>query len=238
MSYSEILQLVERTIQDKGDSANEDVRTLLSLYATTLRRNIVPDVSNDVHQLARKIYRKHKQAIDLIIEHRERYEPDYVTEGFRMVRDAVRERREEWRESTCNHPYARFVSAEWSQYEELLKVDGWPGQMLLFQVRATNRRAELSLFLSWRGNENLRRKIFDRLNAEPELFVGDFPSFTDDSIGMSIGNILKESDYADWWDEEKTRETIAGRLDEFARGQFPEINRVIVECLEDYRAGK
>ena len=70
--------LVERTIQDKGDSTNEDVRTLLRLYATTLRRNIVPDVSNDVHQLARKIYRKHKQAIDLIIEHRERYEPNYA----------------------------------------------------------------------------------------------------------------------------------------------------------------
>ena len=41
---------------------------MLRQYAVTLRRNIVPEISNDAHALARKIYRKHKQAIDLIIE--------------------------------------------------------------------------------------------------------------------------------------------------------------------------
>ncbi len=82
----------------------------------------MPEVIDDVHRLARQIYRNHKQAIDLIIEYRERYEPDYPGEGYGMVRDAVRDR-PEWRESTCNRNYARFVAAEWADREEL-KVDG------------------------------------------------------------------------------------------------------------------
>ena len=117
MTYKDILRLVEKTVEEKSDSIHEDVKALLRQYATTLRRNIVPEVSDDVHQLARQIYRKHKQAIDLIIEHRERYEPNYVTEAFRMVRDAVGER-PEWRESRIDRPYARFVAAEWFDEEE------------------------------------------------------------------------------------------------------------------------
>lgn len=81
MSYADILRLVEGTVAAAGDAANYDVLAFLRQYAITLRRNIVPEVSNDVHKLARRIYRKHKRAIDLIIEHRERYEPNYVTEG-------------------------------------------------------------------------------------------------------------------------------------------------------------
>ena len=149
MTYRDILRLVERTIEEKSESIHADVKALLRQYATTLRRNIVPDVSDDVHQLARQIYRKHKQAIDLIIEHRERYEPNYVTEAFRMVRDVVGER-PEWRESRIDRPYARFVAAEWFDEEEF-GVDGWPYHLLQFQVHATSRHTTLSLYLNWQG---------------------------------------------------------------------------------------
>ena len=232
MTYTDILRLVERTLEEGCCSVNEDVKTLLRQYATTLRRNIVPEVSEDVHRLARAIYRKHKQAIDLIIEHRDRYEPNYVTEGFRMVRDAVGER-PEWRESRCNRPYARFVSADWSNNEEL-GVDGWPDHLLQFQVQVTNHGAELSLFLSWHGNGELKKKIYDGLNAHPELFSGEFPGYADDYITLRVGNILEGLDYENWWDEERTREIISRRLDEFAHGNFPQINRIVMECLEQY----
>ena len=231
MAYTDILRLVERTIQEKSDCVKEDVRALLRQYATTLRRNIVPEVSDDVHRLARRIYRKHKQAIDLMIEHRDRYEPNYVTEGFRMVRDAVGER-PEWKESRCNHPYARFVSVDWNMYKEL-EVDGWPDYLVQFQVQVTNHWAELSLFLAWQGNEELKRRILDGLKPNTDLFAGEVPSYSDDYIALRIGNILEESDYKSWWDEERTRETISHRLGEFAHGRFREINRIVIESLEN-----
>ena len=235
LTYTDVLRLVERTILEKGDCAKEDVNTMLRQYVTTLRRNIVPEVNDDVHRLARRIYRKHKQAIDLIIEHRDRYEPNYVTEGFRMVRDVVGER-PEWKESRCNHPYARFMAVEWNNYKEL-EVDGWPDYLVQFQVQATNHWAELSLFLAWHGNVELKKRILAGLKANSGLFAGEVPSYSDDYIAVRVGYILEESDYKNWWDEERTRETISNRLGGFAHGRFHAINKIVIECLENYRAG-
>ena len=233
MTYKDILGLVEQTLQERGEKVHEDVRALLRQYATTLRRNIVPEVSDEVHRLARQIYRKHKQAIDLIIQHRERYEPNYVTEGFRMVRDAVGER-PEWRESRINHPYARFVAAEWADIEEFEK-DGWPDYILQFQVHVSNRGAVLSLFLDWRDNGDIKKNIFEQLGGHSELFTGEFPVYVDDYITLNICNILEETDYETWWDEDKTRETISSRLKEFAQSQFPTINSIVMDCLNQHR---
>ena len=133
MSYKEVLRLVERTTKEQDKSANADVAAVLRQYAVTLRRNIVPEVSNDAHSLARKIYRKHKQAIDLIVEHRDRYVPNYPNEGFRMVREAIA-KHPEWKEGTCNKRYARFISADWDKYIDILK--GGPLAPPLLTVRS------------------------------------------------------------------------------------------------------
>ena len=235
MSYTDVLRLVEGIIEAEGGSANEDVMAFLRQYAITLRRNIVPEVSNDVHELARRIYRKHKRAIDLIIEHRERYEPNYVTEGFRMIRDAVG-RQLLWKESTSNHPYARFVSAEWEKYEEELRLESWPYTLLQFEVQVTDRWATLTLFMAPSENEPLRRRIFDRIRDYMDTVHSAQPTYTERYVRLhTVGNILEGSDYESWWDEESIRDTIGGRLDDFAQGQFPEINRIIVACLEEYR---
>jgi hypothetical protein len=236
MSYTDVLRLVEGAIAAEGNAANEDVMAFLRQYAITLRRNIVPEVSNDVHELARRIYRKHKRAIDLIIEHQERYEPNYVTEGFRMIRDAIG-RQAIWKESTTNHPYVRFVSAEWEKYEEELSLAGWPYTLLQFQVQVTDRRATLTLFWAPGENEALRRKMFDRVRDYLDTVHSAQPTYTEGYVRLhTVGKILEESDYENWWDEESTGDTIRDRLDGFAQGEFPEINRIILECLEEYRS--
>ena len=235
MSYTDILRLVEETMAAAGNGANEDVLALLGQYAITLRRNIVPEVSNDVHELARRIYRKRKRAIDLIIEHRERYEPNYVTEGFRMIRDAI-SRQPLWRDTTSNHPYAQFMAADWEEFDEL-KLDGWPYALLLFEVQVTERRATLALFMAPGEDEALRSSIFHRVRDYLETVHADQPAYTEDYVRLyTFGDILEEADYDSRWDEERTGEIIDGRLADFARGQFAEIDLIVVECLENYRA--
>ena len=236
MSYTNVLRLVEGIIEPGGQTANEDVMALLRQYAITLRRNIVPEVSNDVHELARRIYRKHKQAIDLIIEHRERYEPNYVTEVFRMIRDAIHWQ-PRWKDTTSNHPYARFISAEWEKYEEELRLESWPYTLLLFEAQVLERRATLTFFMAPGENEGLRRKIFDGVRDYLHARDAAQPTYTEGYLRLhTMGNILEESDYQNWWDEKSIRDTIRGCLDTFAREQFPELNQIILECLEEYRA--
>ena len=235
MSYADILGLVEETMAAAGDTANGDVLALLRQYAITLRRNIVPEVSNDVHELARRIYRKHKRAIDLIIEHQERYEPNYVTEGFRMIRDAIGNQ-PLWKDTTSNHPYARFIAADWAEFEEL-KLDDWPYSPLLFEIQVTERWARLTLFMAPGEDEALRRGIFHRVKGYLDTFHAEQPTYTEGYVRLhTVGDILEEADYDSWWDEERTREVIDGRLGDFARCQFAEMDRIVVECLEEHRA--
>ena len=234
ISYTDILRLVEGTMAAAGDGANEDVLAFLGQYAITLRRNIVPEVSNDVHELARRIYRKHKRAIDLIIEHRERYEPNYVTEGFRMIRDAIGGQ-PLWKDTTSNHPYARFMAADWEEFDEL-KLDGWPYALLLFEIQVTERRATLTLLVAPGEDEELRSSIFHRVKDYLGTVHADQPAYTEDYVRLpTFGDILEPEDYDTWWDEERTAEIVAGRLAEFAKGEFAEIDRIVVECLDKRR---
>ena len=235
MSYTDVLRLVEGTIAANGDLANEDVMAFLRQYTITLRRNIVPEVSNDVHELARRIYLKHKRAIDLIIEYRERYEPNYVTEGFRMIREGIGQH-PLWREARCDRPYARFVPPDWDEYEEL-RLDDWPYSLLLFEVRVTDRWAECFLTLCRGGDESLRQVIFERVRDHLEVFNCEQAVYADQAVRLhTMGNILEGGDYENWWDTGRIRDTIRARLDEFSQGEFSEINRIILECLEEYRS--
>lgn len=238
MSYRDILELVEGTIGHRRNAAHEDVAAFLRQYAITLRRNIVPDVSNDVHQLARRIYRKHQAAIDLIIEHRDRYRPNYVAEGTRMLREAFedRNRKRIWRRGTCNQPYFRFMSENWARYE-CLKLTEWPHSPLLFEIHVTANATTLGLYLVPVGEEALRRKVFDCVTENPTAFQCQETEFQDGWITLhQADDILTSSDYEHWWDEETIRETISRRLDEFADTEFPRIDHVISDCLGEYEA--
>lgn len=236
--YSRISQIIRRTIEEKGDSVHPDVAAMLRQYGITLRRNIVPDISDDVHELARMIYRKHKRAIDLIIEHRDQYEPNYVREGYHMVGKAIGAHTE-WVKGTCNLPYYRFVSADWDGYEEL-KTGSWPHRLLQFDVHVTSDGADMFLLFAKRGAESLKKKLFDRLTADPWVFEDSLPGYAeDDYISLPLGeSILESSDYDHWWDEERIRQTISDRLEEFAQNQFPEVNKTVLNCLDEYRSEK
>ena len=238
IDYSRISRILHRTIEEKGASVHQDVAAALRQYGITLRRNIVPEVSDDVHKLACKIYRKHKRAIDLIIDHRDRYEPNYLTEGFHMVLDEV-SKHKKWKKGTSNRPYARFVSTDWDRYEAL-KIDSWPHRLLLFQVRVTNNSADLFLVIAKSGPDDLKKRLFDRVTAYPSIFEGSLPGYAeDDYISLPFGvSILESSDYEHWWDEERIRQTISCRLEEFAQSQFPEINRIVLDCLEEHQSEK
>ena len=235
LSYTAILRLVEQTIEAAGDTANHDVVAFLRQYATTLRRNLVPEVSNDFHILARRIYRKHKRAIDLIIQNKKRYEPNYLTEGFWMVREAIG-KQPLWKEARCDRPYARFVSAEWDQFGEL-QLSEWPFSLLVFEIRVTYQWAELWLGMAHGGEEMLRRQIFEKVKRHPEAFNCAESSYNSGFFRLhTVGNILDETDYENWWDEDGIRDAISNRLSDFAQGSFHDINRIIVECLEEYRS--
>lgn len=73
-NYSKIAEIIDRICISYKSTLGTDVYTLMTHYSTLIRRHIVSD--SEVAELCRKIYTKHKPALDLIFEHR----PDLQSE--------------------------------------------------------------------------------------------------------------------------------------------------------------
>jgi len=88
ISYQEIKNLLEQTIEAKKEVLNEEIVFLIGQFIQNLEVNILDE--GKIRELCEKIYERHKQAIDKIIS----YKPDYIkiieTELFKKLD------REEW----------------------------------------------------------------------------------------------------------------------------------------------
>jgi hypothetical protein len=73
VSYSLVREVIEQTAQDNRPMLDAEVVMALEHYTQMLRRHIVSD--SDVAKLCRSIYKQHKQALDLIFEHRPNQQP-------------------------------------------------------------------------------------------------------------------------------------------------------------------
>ncbi|MEH1924479.1 PDDEXK-like family protein [Nostoc sp.] len=82
-NYSKIAEIIDSICISYKSTLGTDVYTLMTHYSTLIRRHIVSD--SEVAELCRKIYTKHKQALDLIFEHR----PDLQLEIATRIHELV-----------------------------------------------------------------------------------------------------------------------------------------------------
>lgn len=82
-SYSKLVEIIDSICTSYKSTLGTDIYTLMTHYSTLLRRHIVSD--SEVAELCRKIYKKHKQALDLIFEHR----PDLQLEMSERITDFI-----------------------------------------------------------------------------------------------------------------------------------------------------
>lgn len=79
MTYQDVLQIIER--ESSRGNLNIQVKTLIDNYIDILRREIVED--QRLKEVCAEIYAKHKEALDLIYEHR----PDEILNMTAIVKD-------------------------------------------------------------------------------------------------------------------------------------------------------
>ena len=235
MNYTTILELVEQTIDDT--KVRKDVRAFLRQYATTLRRKIVPDSNTNIAELVRKIYLEHREAIELVIQHK----PDLVDEMKQIFRDAIK-RQDKWRLDCEDVGFLRFQSIDWGRFAVQKTGTGWLGQssnaLLLLQINFRDGPANLpylDLGLSPGTNESIREKLFDSAR-QSLLFTPRIANFRSGWIVLDVKEyILDEGDLKHLGDP-SVRSKIEAWVEKFAIEQFPAMNEVIVKCLEDYKA--
>ena len=231
-TYATILQLVEQTIHDNAAVMTEDVRVFLRQYATTLRRNIVPD-SNEVQQIAREIYLKHREAIDLIIK----YKPDFEVETKEFFRQAI-EQEQDWVWDSDAPKIVRFRSADWDRFPAFRTGTGWSpsSSVMAFEIDFKPGHPRLVLILGPSSDEGIRQKIHKGISEHSEMFSRARNNFTPTWTTLDNQGDILDSSYLDDWDAELMRDSVEAWMLDFAERKFPAMNEVIVKCLEEYEA--
>ena len=233
-NYTTVRQLVEQTLDDNADSISEDVRVFLRQYATTLRRKIVP-VSNEVQQLARKIYLGNRAVLDFLYDNK----PNYVAETQQILREAIVQQGN-WEIDQSTTGYLRFRPSAWTQFEafETGTAFAYTKALLLFEFYIAAGSANLRLTLLQGDDELIRERLIASVNQNPGVFNRSPISHQEASGPLDIReNILNDADL-DNWDDPSTRAKIIAWVADFAENRFPKMNEVIINCLREYEAGQ
>jgi len=161
--YDQVCALVERLVDLNGKMLDRDVRLVMEHYAEMLRRHLVTE--SEISDLCRRICSKHKQALDLIYEHR----PDRL--------QIVRELLEGWIKQNheleldhCSKAYIRFIPKRLDT-DVLKQGSGWTssGRMLLFEAGNDPNHLTLRVIIG-PGPTDTRRKLFDLAHAKQPPF--------------------------------------------------------------------
>ena len=236
LTYSAVFDIIQEMLGNNDNATDESVRAFLTQYATTVRRNLMPETS--VSKLARKIYLEHREAVDLLIES----QPDWVAEAKQWLKEAVA-RQAEWALDLEDKEYVRFRSTDWDRYTGTQTGNGWAPRsnaLLLFQFTFDDGLPWLELALSTVDtvNSSLRKKLFETVRQHPQLFKLKSDSLTDSWVTLHQQDdyILDDADYGVGWDDGTTRAKIEAWVEHFAGKEFTAMNEIIVACLREHEA--
>ncbi len=236
LAYSKVFGIVQQMVDDHEMPARAGVCAFLTQYATTLRRNIMPETS--LSQLARKVYLEHMEAMDLIIANM----PDWVAEAKPWLREAIAQQ-PGWLLDLENEKrnIIRFRAEAWDRHDAMQTEDGWalmPNTLLRFLFRFDDSYPYLQLALSSK-NDVFKHKLFKAVRQNPQLFKPTVQSLPDGWVYLHESDyILDDSDFGVGWDDGTTRAKLEKWIDDFAAHEFPAMNEVIVGCLEEIDAEK
>ncbi|MBN1287170.1 MAG: PD-(D/E)XK nuclease family protein [Anaerolineae bacterium] len=220
MSYGVVVEIIDALLETEASIIGPDVRTLMAHYVTMLRRYIVSD--SDIAELARKIYRRHKRAMDLILECRpdtQRQIADYLvtlierTDG--LVKDVI------------TKSYVGFIPNGWSEVASLTGGEGWSTNRRILRFEFVNLRDQLLLNLViGPGKPEIRQALYNFARSDPRTFVGANPRFRAKFTRIWGAKILKRQDYEDTAAEDLLAK-IDRAWDHFVKSDLPTLTQSI-----------
>ena len=234
-----VLRLVEVTLEHGPMPANGEVVAFLRQYQKTLRRRIVPET--EMRRIANDLYRRHREAIDLIVNQKEAHLRD-----LRKICKGAIELHEDWQPigEKSRGKLIGFIDASWEAFSSFHTGKGWADHsdcltVLMFDLRV---EGQLTVILAFeQGTEQCARKsLYDKTKGQhPGIFnqkgkKGEYQE--DGSIRLYTSEpILSECDIFDG-DRPDWQEKLEKWVSAFVENEYPEMNRIILASLEDMEA--
>lgn len=214
VSYGLVAKIIEQVREAQVSVLGSDVNTVIKHYTEMLRRHIVED--SKVKELCQDIYRRHKAAIDLIVEHIPDVRQDiadYLQQKIEETPNLLLDRRAK--------SYIDFAPSEWENLGWQLQGEGWTysNRVLLFEFTNAQNRLSLGLVIG-PSNEIIRRTIFDF--AQYNTMFKTQKKIGKQWATIYRANFINSKEYKDASFDD-LKEIIDKRWDKFFTTDLPEI---------------
>lgn len=179
LSHSAVIDLLEAIKKNRADSISPDVALVIQHYIKMMRRHHMED--SELIELARRIYVKHRPALDFIFEHK----PDAWSETREnLLKQLSGYQALSVDPSTSKRVLIRFRPQSWLPWEaQLSQGTGWvtqgSNQILLCEIKPNTKResARIQLVLG-PGPKDVRDAIFSSVKSEGIYNQGFYPLWT------------------------------------------------------------
>lgn len=177
VSYHVVLDALQSSVNRRRDAVTERAQGILRDYEEIIRRHVVMD--SEIAEACRNVYRNHKEAIDLIVEH--------IPSITNIARDYLASRCEELCEEfdllEDVHTRTRSIFRFWPEELDIeglrIAEDGrWTAtnRVLLLEVDTRGSSVVLKLVLG-PGPKSFRQRVFDWVKTQGR----PFKQLTDDT---------------------------------------------------------
>ena len=227
MSYGTLMEAVQSVLAGQKRSLAPPVVIALEHYAALIGRHIVTD--SEIAKLCQQIYRKHKDALELIFEHR----PDMQLEMKTVLENEVAEH-PGYTLDHCTKGYVRFRPTVWDNDPRQKAGEGWTPtrRAVLFEILNGPDFLRLKLVIgpTEAGNSaaaELRAAVFEASQRFRADFPGNvgalYPRFTT----VMSRELVKKKDYGE------QNESVPDKAREALRHAFEHEIPRIVERLQE-----
>jgi hypothetical protein len=169
-SYAELAKVIEDLAEERSGNSSPDAGTIVRHYVEMLRRHIVPD--EDLQDIARRIYERHKEALDFIFEARPQ------PESLLGIARSLLESQPGLIQDRHGTNILRFIPESWTAIPELNRCNAWTrsGRNVLFEIKTWNAGAYadrvIIALISGPAPDELRERIYAGAMARSDLFKG------------------------------------------------------------------
>lgn len=225
-SYGTIVRVLEDVCTTYRSVVGSEVTTLIAHYMTMLRRHIVSD--SEIAKLCQKIYRQHKEALDLIFEHRPDLQSDIAELLAKFVtRDFSHHQLRLF--GNDNKRYFHFHAQEWEQLPESLQDAPieYGDLPLLFEIQNEPSRLVLRLCIARDRYdapypEPVCQLLLKTAQTHPNIFRQPDRKIMRRWTWMHQDEFLSTKDY-DGADVESLKEKIEAKWKQFLTKDLPKV---------------
>jgi len=218
INYHDIIKIISHIIENKSTSIGQEVLIFISHYQEMFRRYIMEN--SEIQEICKKIYKKHKKALDLIFE----YKPDLLMEINECLTEIIKNDPDLILDFSSKS-YIRFIAKKLDFIPR--KGEGWTKseRILLFEFKNNINGVALYLIIG-PGPKEIREKICKIAKNKLKLFNVAKRKFTGQWFSIYKKSIVKANNYEDK-DISEIKKHLKEKIESFKMNDLVKIEKEI-----------